>query len=250
MAKTTEVAVKEKMEVGEVIDFGADAGGGFEGMDADCFAIPFLTLLQKMSPQCDETEGSYIEGARPGDFLNTASNKIYKGKDGLLIIPCAFIHKYNLWVPNRGGYRGSITPAEYAAMAKETRTNDKGKTEEFDVDGNIITNTMEHYVLVVNPDGTTEPALLAMTSTQLKKSKKWNTLAQAICGNKKPAYSQIYRLTSIPESNDFGSWAGIKIEHDSQVASMEVYEAAKAFRAMVQSGAAKTSEINSEGVPY
>lgn len=253
MAKSTEtkdVAVKETTAVGEVIDFSTDAGSGFEEMDSDCFAIPFLTLLQKMSPQCDEMEGSYIEGAKSGDFFNTASGKIYKGKDGILIIPCAFVHKYNLWVPNRGGYRGSVTPLEYMKMSKETRTNDKGKREEFDQDGNVITNTMEHYVLIVNPDGTTEPALLTMTSTQLKKSKKWNTLAQAICGTTKPSYSQMYRLTSVPESNDFGSWAGIKIDHESQVTSREVYESAKAFREMVRSGAAKASEIDGDDLPY
>jgi hypothetical protein len=252
MAKHTEnvPAVKEEAGALAVVDFGADAGDGFEGMDQDCFAIPYLVVLQKTSPQCDDMSGKFIDGARPGDLYNTVTGKIYKGKDGVEVIPCGFTHKYNLWAPNRGGFHGFVTPAEYLTMNKEKRTNDKGKVEEVDVDGNIITNTMEHYVTIVNSDGTTEPALFTMTSTQLKKSKAWNTMSQAICGKTKPSYSQVYRVTTVPESNDFGSWAGIKIDHSHQITDITQYEAAKDFAKMVKTGEAKASSLDNDDLPY
>lgn len=43
MAKN-EVLKKEEALPPAVIDFTADAGGGFEGADGSCFAIPFMRM--------------------------------------------------------------------------------------------------------------------------------------------------------------------------------------------------------------
>ncbi len=48
--------------------FEADAGMGMEGTTVESFAIPFLLVLQSLSPQVDEAGGTAIEGARPGMF--------------------------------------------------------------------------------------------------------------------------------------------------------------------------------------
>ena len=46
--------------------FAEDAGAGMEGATAESFAIPFLGVLQKGSPQVDEASGVAIEGAKAG----------------------------------------------------------------------------------------------------------------------------------------------------------------------------------------
>ena len=43
--------------------FADDAGAGMEGATAESFAIPFLSVLQKGSPQVDEASGAALEGA-------------------------------------------------------------------------------------------------------------------------------------------------------------------------------------------
>jgi hypothetical protein len=65
MAKpeTKEVAVKEPAPLPAVIDFTADAGAGFEDADSSSFALPFLRILQAISPQAKKQNPKYIEGA-------------------------------------------------------------------------------------------------------------------------------------------------------------------------------------------
>lgn len=250
MAKN-EVATQEKAEVPAVIDYGNDFGSGFEEADSSSYAIPFLRLLQSLSAQAKKKDPAYIDGAEEGDFFNTVTEKLYKGE--VTVIPCHYAHKYNLWAPDRGGFRGSMTPSEYATVSKKTITDSKGVPQEIDIEsGNIIQDTREHYLLIVNDDDSVEPALLALSGSQLKKSKKWMTLMQGIrIGmNVAPMFSQKYLLTSVGESNDKGSWVGIAVKHLGQVTSMEQYTAAKQFREMVRSGAAQASPIDSEDLPY
>lgn len=236
------------------IDYAADAGGGFEEADASSYAVPFLRQLQSLSPQCKKNDPAYIKGAEEGDFFNTVTEKLIKADVGVHVIPCHYVHKYNEWAPNRGGFRGSHTTAEYANLRKATRKDDKGNDVEYNVDtGNILQDAREHYCLVVDDEnGTLDPVLLVLTSSQTKKSKKWMTQMQSIrIGNViAPMFSQIYKLTSVPESNEKGSWAGIKIDHVCPVASLEAYNRAKSFRDQVKTGVAKVETPPNEDIPF
>jgi hypothetical protein len=243
---TTAVAVKKEAALPAVIDFSADGGSGFEEADTTAYAIPFLRQLQMMSAPCKKTDPAYVKGAEEGDFINTVTGKLYKGDEGVFVIPVDYKQKFNLWAPDRGGFRGSLNKAEYNAMGKDK--NEKGF--ETDVDGNTITDTREHYLMIVNTDGTLDPALLAMSGTQLKRSKNWMTLMSGICqGGKIPMYSQMYKLSVQGESNDKGSWAGIKVEHVKQLTDMGQYTAAKEFYTMVKSGEVKAAPAD-EDLPY
>lgn len=241
----------EKTGLPVAIDFSADVGSGFEDADANSFAIPFLRQLQSMSGQCKKTDASYIKGAEEGDFVNTVTEKLYKGDEGVIVIPCHYNHVYNKWAPNRGGYRGKLTTAEYATTDKSSYTDAKGNKYEGDEEGNVLQDTREHYVIIVNSDGSTEPALLTISGSEIKKSKKWMTLMQGIRigGKLAPMFSQKYKLTAVGESNDKGSWAGLKIEHLGSVETIEEYNAAKEFREMVRSGEAQAT-INDDSVPF
>lgn len=247
MEEITAVATTQSAGLPAVIDFSADTGSGFEEADASSFAIPFLRMLQATSGQCKKKDAAYIEGAEEGDFLNTVTGEIYK--DGLTIIPCHYAHKYNEWAPDRGGFAGSHSAAEYVNLRKEQRQDSKGAWFEANVaTGNSLVDTREHYVIIVDGDKLT-PALMTISGTEIKKSKRWMTLMQGIKlnGQTAPMFSQKYRLTSVGESNDKGSWAGIKVEHLCQVTSIEEYNAAKSFREMVRSGEAK---VSTEEAPF
>lgn len=251
MAKQeTAVAVKEEAgAVGEVIDFGADVGNGFEETNSSSYAIPFLRVLQSLSPQCKKSDPAYIKGAEEGDFYNTVTEKLYKGEDGVTVVPVHYVHKYIAWAPREsgGGIRGTYTPSEANALV----TTQNERFQQIMEDDSILTDTRDHYVMIVNPDGTFEPALLVLYATQLKKSKEWMTLMQGIRinGQTAPMFSQMYKITPMAESNDKGSWTGVKIDHVSQVKSRDLYEAAKSFREMVRSGEAKVADLGDD-IPY
>lgn len=254
MAKsTTDVAIREEAALPAIIDFTADQGAGFEETDSSSYAIPFLCILQAISPQAKKQNAKYIQGAEEGDFFNTVTEKLYKGSDGVTVIPCHYIHKYNEWAPERGGFRGSHSAADYTKLTKEMRFDSKGNQYEANAEsGNQLVDTREHYVIIVNADGSCEPAVLALSGSQLKKSKKWMTLMQGIRigGQVAPMFSQVYKISPMLESNDKGEWSGLKFDHIGQVTSMDHYNAAKQFREMVRSGAASATPTGDEEVPF
>lgn len=251
MAKN-EIAKVQEADLPMALDFSADAGAGFEEADQKSYAIPFLRVLQSGSPQVKKSDGAYIKGAEEGFLFNTVTGEVVDGTDGITIVPCHYSRNYLEWSPRESG-GGLIATHDVAEGEEILRTCHKGeKGEDLTPEGNVIQDVRNHYVLVVKKDGGYEPALLSLSTTQIKKSKKWMSLMRniRIQGQPAPMFSQQYKLTTVPESNDKGSWFGVKFEHIGSITSAEIYQAAKDFRNMVRSGAVKAADAEDEGLPY
>jgi len=231
-----------------VVNFEDDAGGGFEESDKESFAIPFARIVQKLSPQCDETSGEYIEEAKAGMLINSVTEELYDGKEGMKVIPCHFRRSFIEWNTreNGGGFVAEYDSAN-GALIETTRDE---KKRDITADGTQLVDTRCHYVLIVNDQGITTPAVITMSSTQTKKSKKWMTGMQNLLRERKdgtlynPAmFQSVYNLTTVPESNDQGNWYGWKITHmkflnENNPAEVELYKKARSFRDLVKTGAA------------
>ena len=108
--------------------------------------------------------------------------------------------------------------------------------------GNHIVQTAYHFVLMMSGDGY-QNAVISMSSSQLKKSRRWNSLmlSQKIKGPQgmftPPTYAFTYNLSTVSESNDRGSWFGFSIEKGSQVTDASIYGESKAFAQSAASGA-------------
>lgn len=241
MAKN-DVATKEKDELA-VINFDEDMGAGFEEADQSSFAIPFLAVLQSGSPQCKRSDGAYIKGAEEGMFYNNVSQEIFSGEDGVLVVPCHYTRTYNEWTPRGEG--GGLVAVHSAVEGERLLTEcTKGeKNENITPDGTILNDTRNHYLLLVKEDGSYEPVFMPLASTQITQSRKWMTKMNniRINGNIAPMFSQVYRLVTIPRSNEDGSWYVMDAKHEKQIDNVELYKAAKAFRDQVKSGQAKQS---------
>ena len=86
-----------------------------------------------------------------------------------------------------------------------------------------------------------------MASPQLKKGRKWLTQAQSLTAQGKnglytlPLMSQVYKVTSVPEQNDKGSWYGWEIARErsldlSNQGDKDVFDMAVAFAKSVKAG--------------
>ena len=200
MAKN-EVAVKEaNTALALTTGFEEDANSGFEGMGQEDFALPFLKLLTNTSPEVGE-----VDGAMPGFIMNTVTGELFDGKKGITVIPVAYVRQYIEWAP-RGTGSGAPINIYPATSDILTRTHrEPGESKDFLDNGNYIENTANHYVMVINDDGIPEPALIVMKSTQLKKSRKWNSMLMStkLMGKNgpftPPMYSHVYRLTTQAE---------------------------------------------------
>ena len=213
-AKTVAQAKKTQLVTAMYED---DIGSGFEDADRDSYAIPMINILQKLSPQVDEAEGAHIPGAKPGMMFNNVTNELYSNEEGLLVVPCAYKRSFIEWKPREtgGGFVGEHSVAEAAVMLESCTRNDKNQ----DVlpNGNILADTRTHYVLRVLKDGSFEPAVIAMSSTQLKKSRKWMSRMKNLKMHRAdgsaftPAmHAHMWKFTTVPESNDKGSCAAAR----------------------------------------
>ena len=238
-AKKQEVVEKQNTAIStNVMDFGADAGAGFEEADADSYSVPFVRILQSNSPQCKKSDGAYIQGAEEGSIFNTATNKLM---ETLSLIPCHFRRVFIEWVPqdNGGGF-----VAEYDVPTGKdmelTLSAPDASGKRFLPNGNQLVDTRMHYCI----DAVTEePMVVCMSSTQLKKSRNWMTLMQSTKCTREdgrkftpPMFSQQFLLETVPESNDKGSWFGWKITPQGFVENEQAYIIAKSFRDQVVSG--------------
>jgi hypothetical protein len=250
------VAVKEEQAnaLALVSTFEEDAQGGFDGMNQEDFALPFLRLLTNTSPEVGE-----VDGAMPGMIYNSVTGQLYDGKKGILVVPCAYVRQYIEWAPRGSGSGAPIAiyPATSDILSKTHR--EPGENKDYLDNGNYIENTANHYIMVIDENGVPSPALVVMKSTQLKKSRKWNSMMMSVKLPGKnglytpPMYSQIYRLTTVGESNDKGKWFGWEVERVSSVDDPNVYSAAKAFAQSIGAGEVKVKhqdEAVSETIPF
>ena len=235
---TTEVAVKEETNTALAVmaaDFAADAGLGMEGADKSSFAIPFLSILQGLSPQLET-----VDGAKPGLFINSITNEVFKE---VYVIPCAFQRRFLRWAPRSegGGYKGEYNPVDIeTGKIAGVSTNNEGRLM---LENDELKDTRNHFVLMQTESGAWTGALLSLSSTQIKKSKRWMSLilgiemrnAQGKPFNP-PSFSHVYKLSAVKEENSKGSWWGLQVEKVEPVGDAELYAKAKAFHNSVSAG--------------
>ena len=232
MAKSEVAKVKESgITVFDPSIFEQDAGRGMENLGQEDMALPFLKVLSGNDPVLDE-----IETARKGDIYNTVTGAVYKGKDGIRVIPCAYQRRFIQWSPRGSGSGAPVaiyTPQDQ--RPKTERSADDNKDYVVEGNGEYIEETHQHFVVVLNDDGAAETALIAMKSTQLKKSRKWNSMmmSRVMQGSNgaftPPRFSHIYHLKTIQEENSKGSWHGWEMSVEGPVQDIAMYQQAKKF---------------------
>ena len=216
--------------------FEADANQGAQNISQEDLALPFLKILGQLSPEVNKRDGKYVEGAEPGLIINTVTNELYNDVD---VIPCHYKRQYIEW-QDRGTSTGApvaIHEADSDIISQTTRGKDyKDRL----ANGNYLENTASHFVLVrgANP----HTALISMKSTQLKVSRKWNSMMMGLKMQGKnglftpPTYSHIYNLKTVQMSNDKGTWFGWDVTKVGPVDDKNMYDMAKNFATSVGKG--------------
>lgn len=194
-------------------------GAGFEGTGRDDMAIPFLAILQSGSPQTKRSDGAYIEGAAEGMLLNTVTNEVIDPtKVDIVVVACAYRRAFVEWRlrENGGGFVAEHEPDP--AMQAECERDDKNR--DILPNGNQLNDTRTFYVMILDADGIPSPAVITMTSTQIKKAKQWMMQLNLLKLRKAdgsvytpPMFASKWRVTTVAEQNDKGSWFGWAFEH-------------------------------------
>lgn len=206
-APTKEVAtVDPKSQAIAAFDYGDDAGLGTEGLSSADVSIPFINLLQPLSPEV--TGDQALEGAAAGMFFNSVTKDLFNGKTGFLFQPCERQAVFVEWVPRKqgGGFVG-IHQKDSAEVIEALRLNG-GKTKDLKLGANELIETVYVYGHVLEDDGVTNRgfAVIAFTSTKLKGLRDAMTIVWStkIGGKTPPLFAYRWRITSFGDKNAEG----------------------------------------------
>ena len=226
--------------------FEADADKGTQNISQEDLALPFLKVLGQLSPEVNKTHGKYVEGAEPGKIINTVTNELYSN---INVVPVFYKRKYIEWQ-----YRGTSTGAPVAIHESDSdiiSQTTRGKDYKDRLpNGNYLDNTADHFVILLGDSPQT--ALISMKATQLKVSRKWNSMMMGIKMQGKnglftpPTYSHIYSLKPVQMSNDKGTWFGWDVAKVGPVTDKGIYDIAKTFAERVGKGEIEAKHGNEE----
>ena len=200
-------------------DFDASSGqvDGMEELGEESFVLPIIALLQDNSPEVKEHRAEYIEGARPGMFLNKASKTLV---DELTLVPVYYVPIWTHWHPRdeEGGLIGTYAYSDDIFKQSKIVTDSEGRKKRTLPDGTIIQDTRRHYALMMDENlDNIEPAILSLSGSQIKRSRAWLAEMRSKRVRDKsgkeftpPTFSGLWTVDKISETNKRGDWFGYR----------------------------------------
>ena len=219
-----------------------------EGFDKQDLAIPFLRMLQKGSPAVNKHDPLYVEGAEVGNFHLTVMNKLWK--EECFVLPVVYQRSYIEWKPRADGGGFIKDWGSDESIKNKCTRNELGR--DITPNGNELVTSGLYYIMIVDlKTGQFDQAALSLSSTQLKRSRKWNTLMSNVTvpgpngPMRPPMFFTCWRLTPEYEKNDKGDWMSFGIEAKCSITAIpngeHLYMAAREFKRMINEGSAKAA---------
>lgn len=218
MAKAQAISLVATEVPAHVLNAGFGRGNEDVG---NAVAIPRIKLLQQLSKEVDKYASQYIEGAQPGDFVESASGTLLGSE--IYLINVKFKIDYNVWRKYElgGGLQDTFKTEAEAADFVAGLTS----PEEYE-----IKETHEHVVLVKDAETgkLSNPMLFDFTVSKLTTSRKWNTKLAQQGGDR---FASLWKASSMSVESKSGqrfinldvNCVGWTTEEDYKVAE-SVYE--------------------------
>jgi len=232
----------------ELFDTGASTG--FENVTAKDLLIPRITILQGLSPQVTRGKPEFNPDLRPGMIYDVGLTEVFE--EAIHVIPVHFFKQWLEWAPRNTG-KGLVAVHDNGSILDQTEKDAKNK----DVlpNGNYVSETAQFYVL--NLSARNRKSFIAMTSTQLKKSRSWLTRAQNVMIPRAdgtefqaPLFYHSYILSTVPESNAEGAWDGWKIETGPKLTELDnwkhIHKLILEFRESIDKGEVQSDKSSLE----
>ena len=225
-----------------------DAGKGVS-TSPDEVGIPFLYILQDMSPQVKKRDPQYVEGAEVGDIYNNVTREVIPASVGIEFIACGFEAAQVEWKPNRGGFAGKH-PHDTPLLAQKKPKQEGDKVVMVIDNGNILTETKYHYGFFRRRGSQDrwEMCVIGMASSMIKNSRELEGMKRRTylpSGKVAPAFSRIYNFSTKLVSKDGKDWFVWEIAQDRWV-NGEEYAAGKAFAESIERDGVKTATPGDE----
>ena len=207
---------------------------GTEHVDQSDLIIPRLELVQSLSPCRKKADPSYIEGADEGMMYNSVTRELY-GTQAVLV-PISYKKEFLLWKKRDkgGGFRGVFKSMEDA---------EKGVALLDDAEDIEITDTAQHFCLMVKPNGQMEEIVVSMAKSKLKTSRKWNSLIRIA---EVDSFAKSYKVSAVTQTNAKNQdYFGFDVAPFSFVTE-PVYRRAEKLWGMIEAGQVTVSTENQD----
>lgn len=260
MSTKKELAVKEETAVStEVLDFGDDAGAGYENQTNDDVAIPFLNILQGQSPEVLAEDSDL----KAGMIYNTVTQEAVKGSVGVTIIPVTTEHVFVEWIPRKqgGGVVATHKPESSVVLKAKAESVKFGK---YKVGENDLVETFYVYALDAE---TGAYMIIPFASTKIKPYRSWNSACKLFnhtaynIPKRPPMFAHTVRLTTEGESRNDGDSYNYRMNPANKGTEKDgvkrpailnsmigvnnpLFTEAKHFLKLIQEGVAKASYDN------
>ena len=227
-------------------DFSAYADAGMEAVRAADMLVPRLAILQALSPQLSQRKAEFIPGAAAGMIADLGTDELFP--DGVQFLPVMYAKNYLEWAPRDTG-RGLVAIHTDPSILDQCTHDDRRRA--IMPSGNYIAETAQFFGL--NLSANRRWCFVPMASTQLKKARRWVTLAKGELLKRAdgsefvaPLFYRSYGLTTAYESNNDGEWHGWVITRGPSLPELgepaewrRINDDALAFRKSLQDGLAR-----------
>jgi len=226
---------------------------GTENINREDAALPFLKILQALSPQVVRSKPEYNKDASAGQYYNSLTGELFEYGKPVEVMRVYFGKKWIEWRPNQGGLvRISQTEAE----AKQHKVPDTGDA---DVDTEIF-ETHEFYLLVLGKYGW-GPAVFPASKSKLPFSRKWNgvimnlkfgefndEIAKKLPPDAAPkSYAVVFSLITASKAGKKGDYY-IPALGEKRLATPAELKLATEFKELIEKGGAKVEYKSAEDV--
>ena len=231
MAEENAIQVYDNLDKAMVEEMVANEGGGLESKGKESGVAPYLNIVQGLSNVMKSDKAEYDEKAKVGMIYNSLTGELSTEKNVLLVY---YAPVWQRWKGQEAlvdsyGYDDEVVKE---AKMKRVQTDNGEQKRRLFPNGDRLADTRFHFCIDTDKN---EPVIIAMRSTQIKKSRKWTRMLEALrvkVGDKvinPPTYMSLWNLTTTTEKNDAYGWV---IKHVgflalSQPDDMERYVMAK-----------------------
>lgn len=220
-------------------DLEKDAGIGGKVSLRD-ISVPYLYILQGLSPQVQPASPKFIRGAGVSMLYLTVFDELYEGDKGLDIVPCYYERVINEWTPRaKGGGLITTHNPESDILSKAKATDPNKPAELYLPNGNLVVETAYHYILTARPNKGLQQTVFPLKSTALKHSRKWNsnisTMLIPNSAKQAPRFLFKWKLTSMAETKLDNIWYSPSFKLGEMV-DKETYYMAREYAKMAATG--------------
>ena len=202
-----EKAVVEKSQTSLSVEYAGYeefAGQGLDDITSEDKGLPFLEVLQQMSPEVEE-----VEGAKPGMIINKATKELF---EAVRFVPACRDHVYTEWVPRDNGGGLVATHQLDSDLVRKARAERRVGKHELS-NGNELIETFYLYGLVLDANDHPTPAVISFTSTKISAYKTLATRADSLMFKtsdgrklKFPWFSHVWSFGTEKKKKDKYTW--------------------------------------------